>query len=98
MSNHRIVCCEQTGCTSSGHIVAVGVGSDPDSASERLSVAEVWAAMDRGAVFYTADRFGNVALVEKYYCGCRQGSLRSKADATTANNLDNLRICSWRAA
>lgn len=97
-TNNRIVCCEQTECSSSGHIVAVGIGNDPSAASERVTVPEVWAAMDRGVRFYTADSRGNVAQVEKYYCGCRRGSLRSKADASRENNLDSLRLCHWKAA
>jgi hypothetical protein len=92
---HQIVCTNQTNCSSTGHIVAVGIGSDVTRANERLTVGAVWAAMDKGDVFYTSDAQGNVALVEKFYCGCRQGSLRSKADASKANNLDSLRLCSW---
>lgn len=92
------MCCEQTGCTSFGHIVAVGVGSDPGHAMERLDVKQVWTAIDRGDEFYTSDDRGNTASVEKFNCPCGKGSLRSKADATTANNLDNLRICRWKAA
>lgn len=92
MAQHRVVCTEQTDCSTSGHIVAVGVDGEPDEAARRLTVSEVWAAMDRGQVFYTSDGV-NVALVEKYYCGCLQGSLRSVADASTANNLDSLRLC-----
>ena len=98
MASHRIVCCEQTSCSQSGHIIAVGVGSDSMAASQRLTVSEVWSAMDRGEVFYTSDDRGRVARVQKFYCGCGRGSLRSTADATTANNLDNLRLCSWKAA
>jgi hypothetical protein len=94
----QIVCCEQTGCARSGHIVAVGVGTDPSAASNRMTVSEVYSAMDRGVRFYTEDRYGNQAWVHKYACPCGRGSLRSAPDCTTGNNLDNLRICSWRAA
>lgn len=94
----RIVCCEQTGCTQAGHIVAVGVGTDAAAASERMTVVEVYAAMAGGEEFYTQDQYGNRASVHKYTCACGRGSLRSAPDCTTGNNLDHLRICSWRAA
>ncbi|GAA1725873.1 DUF3892 domain-containing protein [Aeromicrobium alkaliterrae] len=98
MSDHRIVCCEQTGCSTSGHIVAVGIGSDPKKAKKRMTVREVWTAMDDGDRFYTADADGNTAWVKKLWCGCGKGSLKSEPDRTTANNLDNLRLCSWSAS
>lgn len=97
MTSYRVVCCEQTGCTQSGHIVGVGTGSDPDSATVQWTVAEVWNAIDSGDAFYT-EAYGYRARVEKFRCPCGRGSLRSAADAITANNLDNLRICRWRAA
>lgn len=98
MSYYRIVCTEQTTCSAAGHITAVGIGSDAGSATERLTVQEVWGLLDRGHVFYTQDAQGRVALVEKFRCRCLGGSLRSKADASTGNNLDSLRLCHWRAA
>ena len=97
MSAIQIVCTEQTGCSTGGHILAVGTGDNSSSASGRWTVAEVWAAMDAGHTFYTYGG-GQVALVHKYRCGCGLGSLRSAADATTLNNLDYLRLCSWKAA
>lgn len=97
MTQHRVVCTEQTGCRQGGHILKVGTGSNANQASESWTVAEVWDAIDRGHAFYTyAD--GLTANVEKYRCPCGLGSLRSSRDATTANNLDNLRICRWQAA
>jgi hypothetical protein len=97
VSTQQIVCTEQTGCSQSGHIVAVGVGDDSTSASSRWTVHEVWRGIDAGDVFYTyAD--GKVALVHKYRCACGVDSLRSAPDSTTANNLDNLRLCRWKAA
>jgi len=98
MAAHRIVCCEQTNCTTSGHIVAVGVGSDPSRASGRWTVHEVWNAIDRGEVFFTSDSAGRIALVRKYNCPCGKGSLKTAADASRENNLDNLRICHFPAA
>ena len=63
-----------------------------------MTVLEVYLAIDNGDRFYTEDQFGNRAEVRKYKCACGRGSLRSAPDATRWNNLDNLRICSWRAA
>ncbi|GAA1789304.1 hypothetical protein GCM10009795_038820 [Nocardioides hankookensis] len=76
----------------------MGVGSDPAAANSRMTVSEVYRAMDRGERFYTEDQFGNRAAVHKYNCPCGRGSLRSAPDCTRWNNLDSLRICSWRAA
>src|SRR5690348_7152970 len=97
MSAIRIVCTEQTGCSTGGHILAVGTGDDSSRANGRWTVAEVWSAIDTGQTFYTYGG-GKVALVNKYRCGCGLRSLRSAADATTLNNLDSLRLCSWKAA
>jgi len=98
MSQYRIVCTEQTNCTASGHIIAVGVGDDASSADDRWTVHQVWNAMDSGDVFYTVgENTGKVALVHKYDCPCGRGSLRSESDATTDNNLDYLRMCRWKS-
>lgn len=97
MSAYRIVCTDQTGCSQGGHITGVGTGADPDAAGQSWSVQQVWDAIDRGHTFYTYAN-GRQASVHKLHCGCGRGSLRSGADATTANNLDSLRLCSWRAA
>jgi hypothetical protein len=99
MSANRIVCTEQSNtCPRWGHIIAVGVGNDPAAASQKMTVSEVYNAMDRGQTFFTKDRYGNVASVRKYTCGCGRATLRSAADASSGNNLDNLRTCAWRAA
>jgi Protein of unknown function (DUF3892) len=98
MSSRQIICTDQTGCSQSGHITAVGLDdTGSDKASERLTVSEVYSAMDRGDIFYTWGG-GKVALVHKYKCGCGLATLRSAADATTLNNLDSLRLCRWSAA
>lgn len=94
MSRYQIVCTDQPNC----HIVSVGVGTDPDAANEKMTVQEVWRKLDAGHFFYTSDSYGNVAAVRKYDCPCGRGSLRSAPDATKANNLDNLRLCRWKAA
>lgn len=96
MSSYRVVCTEQTGCSQGGHILAVGTG-EPDAANQSWTVQQVWNAMDLGHTFYTYAN-GYAAQVRKFRCPCGRGSLRSSADATTANNLDNLRLCRWKAA
>lgn len=98
MATYRIVCTEQTGCSQSGHIMAVGTSSNAsDYADRQWTVQEVWDAIAQGDVFYTSAG-GYVAGVNPYRCGCGWGSLRSTPDATTANNLDSMRLCQWRAA
>ncbi|MGH3350906.1 MAG: DUF3892 domain-containing protein [Nocardioides sp.] len=97
MSRYQVVCTEQTGCSRGGHIKSVGTGTNPDRANASWTVREVWDKIDRGDTFYT-EASGYTASVKKYDCPCGRGSLRSTADATTANNLDSLRICRWNAA
>jgi hypothetical protein len=87
----QITCTEQTGNVHTGHITGVGVYG-----GTRWTVDEVWASIDRGTVFYTYGG-GRRATVHKYNCPCGRRSLRSGADATTANNLDSLSLCSWAA-
>lgn len=97
MSSIRVVCTEQTGCSQRGHIVGVGTGTDTAAADQSWTVQQVWEAMDRGHVFYTWAN-GYTATVHKYWCPCGRQTLCSSADATTANNLDSLRLCRWKAA
>lgn len=92
MSRYQVVCTEQTGCSTGGHIKAVGTGTDPARSNGRWTVREVWDKIDLGHTFFT-EANGHTASVKKYDCPCGRGSLRSSADATTANNLDSLRIC-----
>lgn len=100
MSTYRIVCTNQEPASEPpqhAHIVAVGVGTDPNRATQRLSLAEVIQMIDRGDQFFTQGvQSGKVARVEKYVCPhCRRYHIRSAADAVKDNNLDNLRICQW---
>ena len=100
MAYYRIVCTEQEPAylpTTHAHIVAVGTGDDPDRATQRWTLDQVLAAMDRGEVFYTRGKSsGAVALVEKYVCSrCHRTYIRSTPDAVADNNLDNLRRCAW---
>lgn len=101
MASYRIVCTEQLPYGSPpthAHIVAVGTGSDPGAASQRWTLSEVLAAMDRGDVFFTqGERSGKVALVVKYLCAsCFGYHIRSAPDAVVDNNLDSLRYCGWK--
>jgi len=97
----RIVCTEQEPAQNPpehAHIVAVGTGTDPDKADQRLTLAQVIQKMDNKDRFYTKGiRTGKIAWVEKYWCSyCNRHHIRSSPDATTDNNLDSLRYCSWK--
>jgi hypothetical protein len=101
MSTYRIVCTEQQPASqppNHAHIVAIGTGTDPDKASQRLTLAEVIQMIDKGDKFYTTgQKTGKTAWVEKFLCThCRQYHIRSTPDATTDNNLDSLRYCNWQ--
>ncbi|MDR5657701.1 DUF3892 domain-containing protein [Halodesulfurarchaeum sp. HSR-GB] len=98
MTSYRIVCTEQDPPSEphdQAHIVAVGTGNDPDKASRRWELNEVLVAMDGNDEFYTkSESTSQTAEVHKYECGtCGQTTLRSTADETEDNNLNNLREC-----
>lgn len=100
MANYRIVCTDQfptSEPTTHAHIVAVGGGPNPDSASARLTLDEILDAMRRGDSFYTHGTYtGKIARVQEYVCRlCRRTHIRSAPDAVYDNNLDDLRSCSW---
>lgn len=94
----RIVCTTQSNPSAPGHghIVAVGTGTDPDRASGKATVDEVRRRLANGEAFYTQDAAGHRASVRPFDCSCGIRTIRSAADATTANNLDNLRACNWQ--
>jgi hypothetical protein len=99
--NYRIVCTEQEPVSAPpkhAHIVAVGVGTNPETATERLTFIQVIQMIEAGSIFYTQGvQTGKVARVEKYWCNhCGRYHIRSSPDATTENNLDNLRYCNWK--
>jgi hypothetical protein len=101
MTTHRIVCADQAPSGHSNrkkHIVAVGVGDDPNEVQRTWTRDEVVRAIDRGDLFYTRGvNTGKVALVEKYTCGpCGRAHLRSAADKVPDNNLNRMRSCSGR--
>jgi hypothetical protein len=98
--SYRIVCTDQEPAGAGphdAHIVGVGTGTDPDSASMHWTLDRVLAALDRGEYFYTQGKHsGKVARVLPWNCSyCGRRTIRSSADAVTDNNLDSLRYCSW---
>jgi Protein of unknown function (DUF3892) len=95
---YRIVCVETL--YPHRHITHVGTGSEPSSANERWDVMGVRAAIRNGHRFYTMDSLGNTADVEPYDAYTPSGvvyTIRSTPDCTYGNNLDNLRVCSWKS-
>jgi hypothetical protein len=99
MATYRIVCTDQEASGHSkqhAHIVAVGIGDDPNKAPRKWALDEVLGAIDRGDLFYTKGmNTGKVAIVEKYTCApCRRVHIRSAADKVTDNDLDRIRRCS----
>jgi len=100
MVSYRIVCTDQEPAGAShdaAHIVAVGVGDDPNGADKRFEVEEVRAKIDRGTTFYTkSESTGKTAEVEKYDCSCGYETIRTNPDDRIDNNLDDLRECNWQ--
>lgn len=101
MARYRIICTAQQPVqvpNDRAHIVAVGT-IDPASTSSTYTkywqLSEVLKAMDAGDKFYTqGEQSGETAAVDKYTCpSCTKTHIRSAADATTDNNLDNLPRC-----
>ena len=95
--DYRVTCTEQEPVGvphTDAHIVLVGTVS-PSGPALRWTVAQVYAAMDRGDRFYTySERFQRVAWVMKWNCSyCRRATLRSAPDSIPDNNLDNLPTC-----
>lgn len=97
-ATRRIVCVETE--HPHRHILAVGVGTEPSRASERLTVGQVRAAIAGGEVFYTVGSVtGEVALVRPDDCrldGCTVKTIRTHPDDARDDNLDQMRACSWR--
>jgi len=102
MATYRIVCTDQEPSGHSkqhAHIVAVGIGDDPNKAQRKWALDEVLGAIDRGDLFYTKGmNTGKVAIVEKYTCApCRRVHIRSAADKVTDNDLNRIPHCSGRS-
>lgn len=84
MNNYRIVCTEQSdpGSVGHGHILAVGVGTDPARATYRWTVEQVRQAIRAGTDFYTVSpSTGRIARVIPFDCWCGVKTIRSTSDA-----------------
>ena len=100
MARYRIVCSEQEPADqppTHAHIIAVGIGSNPQEADKRFTLQQVLNAFNSGDSFFTqGTQSGRVAKVERYWCShCRKYFIRSKPDAIHDNNLDSLRRCNF---
>lgn len=106
MANYRIVCTDQEPINQPrlhAHIVAVGIGNDPNRAERQLKLRQVLSEIDRGHTFYTKGvRSGCIAKVVAVVgcpvCSDPRRIIRSAPDAVEDNNLDYLRRCQWRSA
>jgi len=100
MASYRIVCTDQLPVhqpTTHAHIVSVGTGDDPKKANDKWTLGQVIGALANGHSFYTMDSQGNKTYVETCICSyCNKQHIRSKPNATTSDNLDSLRRCSWK--
>lgn len=101
MTRYRIVCTDQEPQNTphdAAHIVAVGIGTEPNRATDRLTISDVYARMDRGDEFYTEGvQSRKQASVHKYGCKtCGFATIRSSADSVQDNNLDKIRPCKWK--
>lgn len=100
MTRYRVVCTIQEPFEKPheiAHIVSIGTGDDPGRASNKWDLKDVLDALDRGHTFFTkSPSTGKEASVNKYQCKtCGRTTIRSSPDATTDNNLDNLRRCNF---
>jgi hypothetical protein len=97
---YRIVCTDQSDppAPGHGHIIAVGTGTDPNAANEGWPVATVREMIAEGTRFYTVSPSTMAeADVEPWDCpSCHTETIRSNPDQVTDNNLDELRLCSWK--
>lgn len=96
---NRIVCVESEYLTPQGHrhLTYVGIGDDPDSASSRMTVAQVRQDIANGVDYYTVGPVSSRrAYVERWTCACGIKTIRTVPDQVIDNNLDQLRTCQWR--
>jgi len=93
VARYRIVCTTTKYLHPHEHIVKVEAIADGGSARQTFKVKKVRRMLGGDDQFYTCDPGGNEAEVKKFRCrleGCDVKTIRSKRDATTANNLDNM--------
>jgi hypothetical protein len=92
MTDYQVVCVTLLHPAQHRHILSIGTTNSWSPV--RWTVDEVWTAIARGDQFYTSDSRGRRALVERWQCGtCGLRTLRTRADAVTDNNLDQLPSC-----
>ncbi len=99
MATKRIVCVETE--HPHRHIVAVGIGTEAQKATERMTVSEVRKSIEDGNTFYTVgSSSGDVALVGLdtcHYSGCTVKTIRTNPDDVKDDNLDEMRACKWKS-
>jgi hypothetical protein len=93
MADYRIICVNKQ--APHGHIESVGTGTNDGYYDQRLTVEQVYNAIDAGHSFHTGSRTGrDYAVVTKFSCAyCGRPTLRSRADGDWNPNLDDLREC-----
>ncbi len=95
MASYRILCVDTE--HAHRHITGVGTGKKADQRTRTWTVKEVRQALEAGDRFYTiSPTTGKEADVRADNCnidGCLIDTIRSKADAVTDNNLDNMPSC-----
>ena len=95
MNVHFITCVNRASTLFHQHVTQVGLGDAIGYYRERVSVANVRAAIREGDRFYTVSpTTGKAALVEVYDCpSCKAPTIRSAPDSITDNDVDNISIC-----
>ncbi|MHB1497632.1 MAG: DUF3892 domain-containing protein [Acidimicrobiales bacterium] len=97
MASYKITCTDTLYDTAHGHEHITGVGASAGDKTAYWTVQDVRKAIKSGDIFYTVSPgTSKIALVERYTCkvGNREvKTIRSAADATKENNLDNLAAC-----
>jgi hypothetical protein len=96
MKAYEIDCATKSGnpCTErEQHITRVGAKRVGGTKHRDWSVADVRRKIKNGDRFFTMDTRGRAADVERYTCGCGRKTIRTRPDAVTTNNLDNLPAC-----
>ncbi|MDT4921868.1 MAG: hypothetical protein QOI15_2770 [Pseudonocardiales bacterium] len=92
VTDYQVVCVTLLHPAQHRHIL--GIGTVNSYTPTRWSVDDVWSAIGRGDRFYTNDSRGRRALVERWECRtCGLRTLRTRPDAVTDNNLDQLQQC-----
>ena len=92
MAEYHVVCVTLLHPAQHRHILGIGTASG--RVPIRWTVDDVWSAIGRGDRFFTTDSRGRRALVDRWECRtCGSRTLRTRPDAVTDNNLDQLPQC-----